>query len=329
MKQMHHDQLSEYFSNNEFALLIGVGFDARYPVAYSHLSKVSLGAIYGMPNISYEKFYSHSPRSEFENLTRGKGIWIGDNCHTALESVDALIDGFVPLREPGTDIVIDISSMSHELLIVIVGLLSKYKAIDRTTLLYTSATEYGQNQQRTKYWLSNGVSEIRSVLGFPGKMLPSKKLHLIVMAGFELERAAEVISQYEPSKLSIGYGDKEGSISEALHLENQETATRLELFISEQDQFVGSEIDSIRFSCTDAFATSAVILAHAAKYPDCNTVVCPLNTKIAAVGAALAGLRNPSIQICYPEPNEYNIHGYALPGDCVTIIPLGEKGDNA
>jgi hypothetical protein len=49
----------------------------------------------------------------------------------------------------------------------------------------------------------------------------ARALQLIVLVGFEVERAAEVITQYEPSSLSIGLGKKNQSISDGHHDNNK------------------------------------------------------------------------------------------------------------
>ena len=56
-------------------------------------------------------------------------------------------------------------------------------------------------------WLSKGVKEIRSVLGFPGEILPSRKNHLIVLTGYEYERAKTIIDILQPYSLALGFGE--------------------------------------------------------------------------------------------------------------------------
>ena len=46
-----------------------------------------------------------------------------------------------------------------------------------------------------------------------------------------------------------------------------------------------------------------------------NTVIAPMNNKISTVGAALAALKNPNIQISYAQADIYNVVGYSMPND--------------
>ena len=75
------------------------------------------------------------------------------------------------------------------------------------TFLYTPAKEYDPGVELEKKWLSGGIKGVRSVLGFPGELRPSRKSHLIILVGFEVERAGKLIESYEPSTLSLGIGD--------------------------------------------------------------------------------------------------------------------------
>ena len=43
-------------------------------------------------------------------------------------------------------------------------------------------------------------------MGYMGEMKPAMPLHLVVMLGFEYERAQQAIDAYEPDYISIGYG---------------------------------------------------------------------------------------------------------------------------
>jgi len=56
------------------------------------------------------------------------------------------------------------------------------------------------------------------------------------------------------------------------------------------------------------------------KYSNVNRIIVPLNTKISTLAAGILALENPSIQVCYSEPEIYNFDGYSKEGDNVTII---------
>ena len=109
------------------------------------------------------------------------------------------------------------------------------------TLLARKAAESG---------FRRALSEVRSVLGFPGEMKPSRPTHMIVMAGFEFERAVEMVNICEPSFVSIGFGDRTEDAT-AYHQDlNEEVVERLSRAFGEVDSFTfraydigGSRID--------------------------------------------------------------------------------------
>ncbi|MDZ7639060.1 MAG: hypothetical protein U5J83_12570 [Bryobacterales bacterium] len=68
-------------------------------------------------------------------------------------------------------------------------------------------------------WLCKGIKDIRSVLGYPGLMIPSRAVHLIVLIGFQGRGTIQIVDAYEPQFLSLGCG--EGTLSENHHVLNK------------------------------------------------------------------------------------------------------------
>lgn len=110
-------------------------------------------------------------------------------------------------------------------------------------------------------WLSRGVKDVRSVLGFPGTMLPSRKLHLIILTGFEVERASEVILRYRPASMSIGLGAKEQSISDSHHSKNKEFFDGITAFATSKN-YSTDEVSQFAFSCISPTETKGQLVAH-------------------------------------------------------------------
>lgn len=318
------NNIKAQFVGSEYILMIGLGFDSRCLTTLSHFPREKAAQIVGISNAgrnSSNKNYI----TKFREFTGTTGIIIGENATSAMEIADELVEFIRPLFEhPEKTLVIDITALSHELLVVMLGILHSLQVMKRVTLLYVGAAEYSFNTPSDAVWLSRGVRSIRSILGFPGTMLPSKKLHLVVLAGFEVERAAEVIVRYEPASMSIGLGKREQSVSEAHHDKNKLFFDRLNQFVKEQDAD-NQEIHHFEFSCVDPLLTKNQLLSHINNLKavgDKNIVICPLNTKLSTVGVVLATIEYPEIQICYAEPDEYNTEGYSTPGTEATIVSL-------
>ena len=236
---------------------------------------------------------------------------------------DTLKSKVLPLISATTGLcLIDITTLTHEQLLIFIRLLTELSPLPKTTLAYTGADEYSVDSTTDK-WLTKGVAEIRAVLGYPGIMLPSRRLHLIVLVGFEHERAEKLIEQCEPALISLGLGRKDQSVSSKHHATNADFHDQVRRFAEGlSTSIVG--VHQFEFSCVDPQTTMMDVIAQADKFADHNLAVCPMNTKPSTIGAALAGLKNEQVQLIYAQPIEYNIEGYSTPGPTCTIFDLAE-----
>lgn len=314
-------ELDKSLPKSKFILLIGLGFDDRSLSVLSNIDIRSPYKTFGLLNPTIPGTPQTNHQEQFLKVSPVNSEILGQGCSSIIEAVDIIQARLHEADMHDSDFVIDITSLTHELLIAIIGLFASEKLLSRITLLYTGATQYSFNTPDDQTWLSRGVVEIRSVLGFPGLMLPSKKLHLIIMAGFEIERAVEVIRRYEPARLTIGYGSKLQSVSEKHHNSNKEFAAQIESLLIQQDG-MSNELQHFEFSCIDPYEAKEDLKSYISQAQNENIVICPLNTKLSTVGAALAALEMPNVQICYAQPAEYNVAGYAQPGESVTVIHM-------
>lgn len=208
-------------------------------------------------------------------------------------------------------VLVDISTFTHEQLLILLALLHVRPYAQSVILVYTGADEYMLGEPK---WLSRGISSIRSVLGYPGELHPSQNIHLLVLVGFELERAERLVQEYQPATISLGYADESESISPQ-HFHTNQTFHRM---LSNR---LGS-VHSFSFSCRNALATKEAIIAQIAEFPNLAAVVAPLNTKVSTVGAALAAFDQPAIQLCYAQAGQYNHTGYSTPGDTFYVVDV-------
>lgn len=216
-------------------------------------------------------------------------------------------------------VLVDITTFTHEHLLILVYLLKRDGMLGKVIFTYTGAEQYSPSGEVKEIWLSKGVKQIRSVLGFPGELVPSKDLHLIIQVGFELERAQKIIESYEPRRLSLGFAPGLMSVTPELAETNREFFVSLLKFV-EETRSNTTTVDHFEFSCVDPLAAKKSLLTQVEKNPGFNTIVCPLNTKVSTLGAALLGFEIPSIQLCYAEPSIYNSSNYSTPGPSITIF---------
>ncbi len=215
--------------------------------------------------------------------------------------------------QPGKRYLVDVTTFTHELLLILIRVLHlTLSAHDTVQFAYTTAVEYSIGDAPDSKWLTKGIGEIRSVLGFPGLMLPARKLHLIVLAGYEGERAERLIDNSEPNQISLGLGEEAESITPTHYLVNAALHKRLAAKYS--------GVETFKFSPADAIHSRDAVIYQALKYPDHNVAVAPLNTKVSTVGCALAALQMDGIQLCYATAHQYNVVNYSARGtDCIVF----------
>jgi hypothetical protein len=210
---------------------------------------------------------------------------------------------------------IDVSTFTHEaLLITLRAVQSLARSIDVVQFVYVPAQEYSIGNEDGDKWLSKGIREIRSVIGYPGELLPSRKIHLIVLVGFETERARALVEAYEPSLITLGYGTEVASTS-------KKNFTANELFHKKMVALFPKS-KSFNFAPNNFSETAAALKAEVARHPEHNVVIAPLNTKLSTVGSALAAISDEAIQLCYAQAELYNFEHYSIPADSFYLFSI-------
>jgi hypothetical protein len=211
---------------------------------------------------------------------------------------------------------IDITTFTHEALLIILRILANTPANKtRIFLCYNGASEYSIGLPREKKWLSKGIEEIRSVIGYPGLLLPNRPTHLIILVGYEHERAHKLIEAFQPSLVSLGHG-KPGT---ATSKKNYETSIFFHKLLvgSTSIRHIFSEFE---FSANDPSVSQKALLKLINDRSGYNHIIAPMNTKISTISCALIGIKDPSVQICYAQPRLYNYYSYSKPSKYVYIM---------
>lgn len=209
-------------------------------------------------------------------------------------------------------IVVDSTTFTHEGLLILLRLLAScLRVSDAVHIVYTPASDYALGSDDADKWLSRGLKEIRSVLGFPGQMVPARNLHLIVLVGFEVERARMLIDACEPDIVSLGSG-RDATDTERTHLpRNAESLRALSVLYPNHLRF--------EFSSIDPSETERALARQVETYPASNTIIAPMNTKLSTIGVAVLGMKRRELQICYAPAITYNTPAYSSPCDfCYT-----------
>ncbi|MCY4646283.1 MAG: hypothetical protein OXE73_05360 [Gammaproteobacteria bacterium] len=207
---------------------------------------------------------------------------------------------------PRGDIAVDITCFPRELLGMLLFAISLMrKRFVNVTVDYIAAPEGGYATQNTELdesarWLSKGVRDIRSIIGFPGDFSGEKTGHLIALAGHERERLMEIVEYVEPRKLSIGSGDIGSSTTAGADEYSRRVvrALRSRVPVPTVERF-GFRSDSV----DDVYERLREVGLDFGKE---NVSLAGMNTKLSFVGATLFALHERRVRIVYAVPEKYN-----------------------
>jgi len=202
-----------------------------------------------------------------------------------------------------TDTIIDVSSFRREELLILLAALNSVGAQISSScdLLYVRAADMD------RVWLSRNVLAYRSVIGFAGDIWPSRKTKIVILLGFEIDRARAIIENYEPAEVVIGVSSRAESMNEEFNQQNR-------LFHEDLLRQFAGKCSKFEFSARDPLRTAEELRNALAIDTNTNIIVAPLNTKLSTLGAGLYALENRSAQICYTQIGEYNEANYSKPG---------------
>jgi len=257
---------------------------------------------------------------KLDALSKDRNTVVELDHNSPVRAADAIVKVIAENRSKISDgkVFIDITTFTHEQLLILLRVLKGIVPGAELHLGYNGAEKYCVSDDE-QAWLSRGVDQIRTVIGYPGNFVPSKKLHLILLVGFEHERAAAVINQFEPIKLTLLRGDKKESVSAEHYEMNQKFFDRLRNFVDLTIQ-TQTDVVSSYISCVNPEGVRDSILDIVSQSEDYNVVICPMNTKLSTVGVAMAALQNNNIQLAYSKAIEYNEQGYSTPSSTATIF---------
>lgn len=298
-------------------------FEKRCTTVTSCIDCNSIIKAYVLRNCSSDSICGNSKNFDYICKKFGsKGISKEINLYDPLNIADtslAIIKDLI--NEKIRSIVIDITTFTHEALLILIRVIyDNRQHFDDIICLYNGATNYGGETDPEKIWLSKGCQDVRNVIGYPGKLKPSLKIHLTILSGYERERATRLIDLLEPDILSLAVGDD----NEPTEAENKDTMMHFKQYFSSWTENLRLNVDPFFFSCSDVEKTANILIERFKKAPDENHIIVPLNTKLSTIATAIAALSVQDVQVCYSLPEIYNTDHYSEPSDNITIINLNK-----
>jgi len=259
-----------------------------------------------------------------DNLTKLKGLF-SDN-HIVIElaknnplvNYDRLYDELSKIE--CKKILFDISTFTREMFLIIIQLFRQDDFSDKElTMCYTPSDKYSSvpKSELTDLWLSKGVSDIRSILGYSGDFSPIKRIMLIVLIGFEAERSQILIENFEPSLLYIGKAPKSNSANNDIAEINEFNYNKIVKLNLNALEF--------EFSCVEIAPTIETLSQIIEENKDLyNIVISPMSNKLSTLAVASTVFKYPEVQICYAATNLYNVDAYSTPSNFIHLIKLEE-----
>ena len=176
---------------------------------------------------------------------------------------------------------------------------------ERVTVKYVGAPEQGYATQNPalsedERWLSKGVHEIRSVIGFPGEFSGERASHLVALAGHEKERLMEIVKYIEPRRLTIGGGQEGSSTAKGAGEYSRNVVDGL------RSQMPLPDVGDVAFKADSVHDVYRTLVELDIACDRENVWIAAMNTKLAFVGAALFALRERRVRMMYAVPSRYN-----------------------
>lgn len=228
----------------------------------------------------------------------------------SIKTADAILGEVIGSKKSGQiSVLLDITTFTHETLLIVLKVLSLSKRISKLTCVYCNAAEYCPGIPIENKWLSRGSKQIHPVLGYSGILLPSQKFHLIMLVGYEYSRAIEAISLIEPSSITLVYSSPENAITE----KDKDANSIYEKIISNM-YFEYPRIDHVQMPCDEPDTISSKLKELYVQHAGENIIVVPMNTKMSTIGVFLSVIGNEDVCVSYAQAVLYNESNYSVPG---------------
>jgi hypothetical protein len=248
------------------------------------------------------------------DLFKTRSSMVFGDTSNPLRTADALQDGFkLCAGMTVRTVVVDVTAFTHEGLLILLRLLPLSFPTATFHLGYTRAAEYSVGDPPESKWLSRGVSDVRPVLGYAGEFVPWRPLHLILLGGFESDRALELIRTLEPTHISLGFA-RGGEHNDEFDVLARRNVDQIKAICGGANEFA--------FDPYDPASARLGIGERARAIAGVNVAVAPMSTKLSTIGAALAATEDESIQLCYPQAVLYNYRRYSRPSDSAFLVEL-------
>lgn len=320
IKKVNIDKLC-FLKNNHYDFFVAFcGFEKRCLSVVQNVLSENMGK--GIVYINNEVFSESRENLQVFKESLGSKIDIKEiDIFNPLDVADSficdIIDGCKSIEKP--KLLVDITSFTHEALLIFLAICNQL--LDNAQIDYTYCNAYiyaSENSGCEEQWLSRGIKEVRSVLGYAGDIKPLNKTVMIMMVGYECERAWQIIDSVSPERLIITYNDASGSTDQT-----NGDASFIHASLLKDLAAYYQNVEQYMIPSNNPFDTKKELEKVISKIePDVNIIIAPMNNKLATFGAGLVALDRPEIQLCYAPATYYNTSSYSVEGNSCYLFSL-------
>jgi hypothetical protein len=217
-----------------------------------------------------------------------------DNPLKSIIEIDRIIKAVFTNKEK-LKITLDFTTFPRGELLTILYYLRHLSSLGSIRLLYVSPQDYGD-------WLSEGYTQTIVPPFFEGPSSLDKKMALLLLTGFEYDRAINLIDDIQPSTVIIGKpkpGTSDKFIDISDRIVDQLVKTRK----------VESKIYEV--PANDPFNCQSTIESIIKDHPDYDFLVAIMGSKLEVLGTYLAYEKSKNFRIIYALPLIYNVGDYS------------------
>lgn len=313
-----YEKFSKHIDELEIShFLCSSSFEKRCSIIPSFISKLQIENSFVFFNTNEVKsiidnaytLKSTLPKAEIIDLNSNEPIYNYIQIMNVIDNIKS--------SSSSKNILIDTTTFTHETLLILLRLIEiNLEFLGEIYMSYLGAKEYSTNKKDDKdKWLSKGVDEIRTIIGYPGFTDPTKENHLMILFGFEFDRTMKLIEEYEFDIISLGFGNQLGE---------ENNHTKINKARHQKLVQMNPEAREFSFSVSNPYEVKNQVLNFIKEnsFTDFNTVIAPMNNKVSTIGVGLAAMKNENLQLAYAKASLYNTEGYSDPSEQIYLEKL-------
>ena len=315
MQEIKKTDLDAQFQSSSIALISCLSFEERSLAVAEALGTSCVERWLAIVNEDIETDIS-VVRSKAELIAKRAGVTI-EYITTSKRNPLRLVDALILLAGEGVSAsplrwVADITTMTHEMLLIIIAAADEImKSWNDLTLLYNVASQYSGDDKPEEKWISRGIQEVRSVVGYPGAWSPGERTTLVALPGLDTDRMRLMVEEIEPDELVVGIACP---------------ADEHHSWTAERSRTIAEQLLSTRKGATfdypalDPFGTIDAVI-QALHNVTGNILLAPLNSKVSTAALGILARHQTMWQVCYAPAFVYNL-SYSTPSDSFLTCSL-------